>query len=63
MERVFPTDRYGNPEGPAREEIIRCGDCKHWICGKCMIPDGNGDYARRETNPYGFCYWAVRRDE
>ena len=28
-ERIFPTDRHGNPLGPAREEIVRCRDCKY----------------------------------
>ena len=28
-ERIFPTDRHGNPLGPSREEIVRCRDCEH----------------------------------
>lgn len=54
--------------GFTREEIVRCRDCKHgykadlsgnWY--ECMKPDGNGDYARWDVEPDGFCAWGERR--
>lgn len=54
--------------GFAREEIVRCRDCKHafkadlsgnWY--ECMKPDGDGDYARWDVEPGGFCKWGERR--
>lgn len=53
----------------AREEIVRCRDCKHgykadlsgnWY--ECMKPDGNGDYARWDVEPDGFCAWGERSE-
>jgi len=51
-------------------EIVRCRDCKHafkadlsgnWY--ECMKPDGNGDYARWDVEPDGFCKWGERRGD
>lgn len=48
--------------------IVRCRDCVHGIKAdlsgnwyECMKPDGNGDYARWEVEPDGFCAWACRK--
>jgi len=68
-ERIFPTDRDGNPLGPARDEVVRCRDCMHGIKAdlsgnwyECMKPDGNGDYARWDVESDGFCAWGARAD-
>lgn len=50
-----------------REEITRCRDCKHYDPhptdgGVCFLPDGDGDFARWEVEPDGFCKWSERRD-
>lgn len=49
-------------------EIVRCRDCVHGIKAdlsgnwyECMKPDGNGDYARWDVEPDGFCAWGERR--
>ena len=59
-ERIFPTDRHGNPLGPARDEVVRCRDCKHYK----KLSDGNGVchllgivFAEMDD---GFCAWASR---
>lgn len=48
--------------------IVRCRDCEHYDphCtddGVCFLPDGDGDFARWEVKPDGFCAWGERRDE
>ena len=55
-ERIFPTDKHGNPLGPAREEVVRCRDCMHYDeTGNCleMLVD---------VTPDGFCDWGARAD-
>lgn len=47
-------------------EIVRCRDCEHYdpYCtddGVCFLPDGDGDFARWEVKPDGFCAWGERR--
>lgn len=47
-------------------EIVRCRDCKHYdpYCtddGVCFLPDGDGDFARWEVEPDGFCKWGERK--
>lgn len=47
------------------EEIVRCRDCKHYDphptdSGVCFLPDGDGDFARWEVEPDGFCKWGER---
>lgn len=66
-ERIFPTDRYGNPMGPARDGIVRCRDCKHGLKGGtlCMFfaawePIAGGDEHAEtpaDVEPDGFCAW------
>ena len=54
-ERIFPTDRHGNPLGPAREEVVRCRECDNLnIVGKCPC----GFFALENLD--GFCAWASR---
>lgn len=55
------------PNQAQREEIVRCRDCKHYDphptdSGVCFLPDGDGDFARWEVEPDGFCKWGERRD-
>jgi len=50
-----------------REEIVRCRECMHYDphCtddGVCFLPDGDGDFARWEVKPDGFCAWGERRN-
>lgn len=47
------------------EEIVHCHDCKHYDPhstdgGVCFLPDGDGDFARWEVEPDGFCAWGER---
>lgn len=49
--------------------IVRCRDCVHGIKAdlsgnwyECMKPDGNGDYARCDVEPDGFCAWGERKE-
>lgn len=51
---------------PTGEEVVRCRDCEHYDphCtddGVCFLPDGDGDFARWEVKPDGFCAWGDRR--
>lgn len=51
-----------------RGEIVRCRDCKHYDPhptdgGVCFLPDGDGDFARWEVEPDGFCNWGERREQ
>ena len=53
--------------GFAREEIVRCRDCEHYDPhpidgGVCFLPDGDGDFARWEVEPDGFCKWGERKN-
>lgn len=48
--------------------VVRCRDCKHYDPhltegGVCFLPDGDGDYARWEVEPDGYCAWACRKSE
>lgn len=50
------------------EEIVRCRDCKHYDPhltegGVCFLPDGDGDFARWEVEPDGYCAWGERRSD
>ena len=54
-ERIFPTDRHGNPLGPARDEVVRCRDCKHHHEGQCMLTDGMGDFKRWIVDDDDYC--------
>ena len=71
-ERIFPTDRHGHPLGPARDEVVRCRECKRYI------PQGtyrfNSGVVNKDTcdvirgfvvqiEPDGFCAWGARADE
>ena len=57
-ERIFPTDRHGNPIGPAVEEVVRCRDCDNLnIVGKCPC----GFFALENLD--GFCAWGEKVDE
>lgn len=51
------TDHYGT----LHEEIVRCRDCRHYIDGECMKPDGNGDYLRLIVPRAHFCGFGERR--
>lgn len=71
-ERIFPTDRHGNPIGPAVEEVVRCRDCKHFTPkGTHRFGDGktNEDYCTYvrgwmlQIAPDGYCAWGARADE
>lgn len=47
------------------DELVRCRDCEHYDphCtddGVCFLPDGDGDFARWEVTPDGFCAWGER---
>ena len=47
--------------------VIPCRDCVHYDPhptdgGVCFLPDGDGDFARWEVKPDGFCAWGERRD-
>ena len=58
-ERIFPTDRHGNPLGPSREEIVRCRDCRF------SLAHGNGCGRNQDlydAEPDGFCAWGARAD-
>lgn len=71
-ERIFPTDRHGNPLGPSRDEVVRCRDCK-WIH---MFATYERTYPeitmytayectclnRRIYDMEHFCSWGVRAD-
>ena len=51
-----------------RVEVVRCRDCKHYDPhptdgGVCFLPDGDGDFARWEVEPDGYCAWAERRTD
>lgn len=55
---------------PKLSKIVRCRDCKHgykadlsgnWY--ECMKTDGNGDYARWDVEPDGFCAWGERLEK
>ena len=53
-------------EGERVPEIVRCRDCKYYDphCtddGVCFLPDGDGDFARWEVKPDGFCAWGERK--
>ena len=54
-------DSGSNPIPPLKE-IVRCRDCRHHDGGMCYLPDGNGDYARREVGACDFCSSGERRD-
>lgn len=50
------------------DELVRCCDCEHYDPhltegGVCFLPDGDGDFARWEVEPDGFCKWGERRSE
>lgn len=58
-ERIFPTDRHGNPLGPSREEIVRCRDCRF------SLAHGNGcgrNHDIFDAKPDGYCAWGARAD-
>ena len=58
-ERIFPTDRHGNPIGPAVEEVVRCRDCKYaFAFGNGCTWWGDGI----DTEVDGFCKFGERRD-
>ena len=51
-----------------QERIVRCRDCVHYDPhptddGVCFLPDGDGDFARWEVEPDGFCKWSERRTD
>lgn len=57
-ERIFPTDRHGNPLGPARDEIVRCRDCKYSVNDGEMCTEGCSDsWDWRNVEPDGYCAW------
>lgn len=46
-------------------KIVRCRNCMHYDPhpidgGVCFLPDGDGDFARWEVEPDGFCAWGKR---
>lgn len=50
-----------------REEIVRRRDCKHYDPhltegGVCFLPDGDGDFARWEVEPDGYCAWGGKKE-
>ena len=73
-ERIFPTDRDGNPLGPARDEVVRCRDCRYmhtvrsWLgmdvdeCWLHASPE-SGALGKERTEPDGYCAWGARADE
>ncbi len=58
-ERIFPTDAHGNPLGPAREEIVRCGDCRHCMAYTFATYCVHMAHAVKID---GFCAWGARAD-
>ena len=48
-------------DGTVYLPVVRCRECSYLHGGVCYLNDGNGDYARWEVEPDGFCAWAVRR--
>ena len=49
------------------KETVRCSECAHYedetpYTGMCMLPDGDGDYARWMAEPDGFCSWGAKRE-
>ena len=72
-EHIFREVHYGYTDGTAlgrtlekQEEIVRCCDCEHYDPhptdgGVCFLPDGDGDFARWEVEPDGFCAWGERK--
>lgn len=66
-EHVFPTTGRGGGTvvaGAAREEVVRCQECKHMIGGE---PVGELDYCSAFHGWHarfdGFCHMAERRKE
>lgn len=57
-----------------KEEIVRCGDCKHasageavisgnWQHGNCHNPRYRGSLHAANVRADGFCSWGKRRSE
>lgn len=72
-EYIIDTDVTGcDGYCPARERIVRCGDCKHseehstyYSKGKTFLECTLwhwGDETRLEPEPDGFCAWGERRE-
>lgn len=72
-EYIFRDVHYGYTDGTAlgctlekQEEIVRCGDCKHYVEDPEPIDPGwpmmCEDTGRDMVEPYGFCAWALRKE-
>ena len=61
-ERIFPTDRHGNPLGPSREEIVRCMDC-NWFTNSSHYGAYCTNFGAPLHDDYdGYCAWGSRAD-
>ena len=47
----------------AKEEIVRCRNCKHRFGCVHLLEDSDGDMRRCDVSPECFCSWGERDDE